>query len=131
MAEMIRTSTFTLFRPPTASTLPFCRACNIFLYGSRQFTNFAEKQCPAVGLNEFAAMLFSSACKNVFLVPEQSRLDQVLGQSAAINRDKRLRAPRAAAMDRARDQLFPDTGFAFNQNRSDGRRRFCCGFEDR
>src|SRR5262245_22287945 len=64
-------------------------------------------------------LLFSSACKNAFLVPEQSRLDQVLGQSAAINRDKRLRAPRAAAMDRARDQLFPDTGFAFNQNRSD------------
>src|SRR5262249_13953929 len=76
-----------------------------FLCGSRQFTNFAEKQCSAVGLNEFVAMLFSSACKSAFLVPEQCRLDQVLGQSAAINRDKRLRAPRAAAMDRARSPL--------------------------
>src|SRR5262249_19035850 len=90
---MIRTSTFTLFRPPTASTLPFCRACNIFLYWSRQFSKFAEKQCPAVGLNEFAAMLFSSACKNVFLVPEQSRLDQVRARQLTATKGFVRRAP--------------------------------------
>ena len=43
---------------------------------------------------------------------------------AAIDRDEGLRAARARAVDRARDQLLAGAGFAFDQHRDGGGRRF-------
>src|SRR5262249_47183591 len=81
-----------------------------FLCGSRQFTNFAEKQCSAVGLNEFVAMLFSSACKSAFSYPNSIDSTKFSGRARQLTATKGF-VRRAPLPWIARDQLFPDTGF--------------------
>ena len=50
-------------------------------------------------------------------VAEQIRLDQIFRHRAAIDRNERLRPPLAGAVDRARDELLADAGFAGDQYR--------------
>ena len=58
---------------------------------------------------------------------EQDRLDQVLRQRAAIDRDERPGAARAAAVDGACDHFLADAGLAFDQHGDGGGGRLLGG----
>jgi hypothetical protein len=62
-------------------------------------------------------VLFGRAGERPLLVAEQRRLDEVLRDRAAVDRDERLRAALARAVNGARDQLLADAGFALDQHR--------------
>jgi hypothetical protein len=53
-------------------------------------------------------------------VPEELALNKRLGQSGAIDFDKRLVCPATVKMDRLRDELFSRTTLSLNQNRGNG-----------
>ena len=55
-------------------------------------------------------------------VPEELRLEQVLGDRAAVDRDEPVRAARAGVMDRARDDLFAGARLAGDEDRARCRR---------
>ena len=115
---MMRTSTLTALAPADRLDLALLqRAQQLDLRGRRQFADLVEEQRAAVGLDEFAGVLFGGAGEGAFLVAEQNQLDQVLRHGAAIDRDEGLGAAGAGAVDGARDQLLADAGFAFDQHR--------------
>ena len=51
---------------------------------------------------------------------EQLRLEQRIGDRAAVDGDERLARAGAVAVDRPGDQLLPDAAFADNQHRRGG-----------
>ena len=55
-----------------------------------QFRDFVEKQRAAGGFDEFAGVAFGSAGKCPLLVAEQDRLDEVIRDCAAIDRNERF-----------------------------------------
>ncbi len=78
---MMRTSTFTGLRPPTASTVPSCSARSSFTCaGQRQLADFVEEQRAAVGLDELAEMAVGGAGEGALLVAEQDRLHEIVGE---------------------------------------------------
>ena len=77
---------------------------------------------PPDGLDEFAGVLLGRAGEGALLVAEQDRLHEIVGDGAAIDRDERLGAPLALAVDGARDQFLADAGFALDQHRDGGGR---------
>ena len=114
----MRTSTFTDLAPADRLDFAFLQRSQQFhLRRRRQFADFVEEQRAAVGLDEFAGVLFGGAGEGALLVPEQNRLDQIFWHGAAIDRNERLGAARAAAVDGACDQFLADAGFAFDQHR--------------
>ena len=96
------------------------RAQQLDLRGRRQLADLVEEQRAAGGLDEFAGVALGGAGEGALLVAEQDRLDEVVGDGAAIDRDERLGAPLAGAVDGARDQLLADAGFALDQHRDGG-----------
>ena len=99
--------------------------------GERQLADFVEEQGAARGLDELAEMPLGRAREGAALVAEQGRFDEIVGNGAAIDRDERLRPPRAGTVNRPRDQLLADPGFALEQDRDVGRRRFLGGAQRR
>src|SRR5215471_17181716 len=95
------------------------RAQQLHLRGGRKLANFVEEQRAAGCFHELARVALGRAGEGALLVAEQDRLDEIVGNGPAIDRDERLRAPLAGAMDGARDQLLADTGLAFDQHRND------------
>ncbi len=78
----MRTSTLT--GSCAADRLDFAflqRAQQLDLRGGRQFADLVEEQRAAVGLDEFAGVLFGGAGEGAFLVAEQDRLDEVIGHA--------------------------------------------------
>ena len=98
------------------------RAQQLDLRGQRQLADLVEEQRAAVGLDELAGVAFGRAGEGALLVAEQDRLDEIVGDRAAIDRDERLGAPLAGAVDGARDQFLADAGLAFDQHRDGGGR---------
>ena len=92
------------------------RAQELDLGLERQFADFVEKEGAGVGLAELADVLLGRAGERALLVAEQDRLDQCFGERAAVDGDERLAAPLRAALDRARQELLADAGFAFDQH---------------
>ena len=78
---------------------------------------------PPCGFDELAGVAVGGAGEGALLVAEQDRLDEIVGNGAAVDRDERLGAPFAGAVDGARDQLLADAGFALDQHRDGGGRR--------
>ncbi len=121
----MRTSTFK--RLAAADRLDFAflqGAQQLHLRRQRQFADLVEEQRAAVGLDELAGVLLGGAGEGTLLVAEQDRLDQVLGNGAAIDGDKGLGLARARAVDGAREQFLAGAGFAFDQHGDGGTRRF-------
>jgi hypothetical protein len=56
---------------------------------------------------EEAALVRDRAGERALLVPEQLRLEQVLRERAAVDRDERMMLPVAVEMQTARDELLP------------------------
>jgi hypothetical protein len=85
---MIRTSTLTVLRPPTGSTSDGAQQFDLRRH--RQLADLVEEQRAAGGFDEFAEVLLGRAGEGALLVAEQDRLDEIVGNGAAIDRDERL-----------------------------------------
>ncbi len=92
------------------------RAQQLHLRRQRQLADLVEKQRAAAGFDELADVALGRAGERALLVTEQDRLDQIVRDRAAVDRDERLCGALARAVDRARDQLLADAGFAFDQH---------------
>ena len=92
--------------------------------------DFVEEDRAAVGLLELADLLLGGAGERPFLVPEELRFDQLLGNRRAVHLDEPLAAAQAVAMDRARDQLLAGAALALQQHGRVGRRRALDGIPD-
>ena len=111
-------------RPPTGSTSPSCSArSSLTCAASGNSPTSSRNSVPPSASTNLPVCLLGGAGEGALLVAEQDRLDQVLGHGAAIDRDERLGAARALAVDGARDQLLADAGFALDQHRDGGARR--------
>ena len=64
-------------------------AQQLHLRRRRQLANLVEKQRAAASFDEFSDMAFGRAGEGALLVTEQDRLDQVVGNGAAVDRDER------------------------------------------
>ena len=88
----------------------------------RKFADFIEEQGAAVGLLEFADALVGCAGERALLVAEQNALDQIFRNGAAVDSDEGFASAFAFALDGARDQLFADATFAFDEDGNVGSR---------
>jgi hypothetical protein len=106
---MIRTSTIWIERPPMRWISPVSSTREQLDLGvERQLADLVEEQGRSVGSPRSADMAVESPVKAPFLVPEQHRFDEVLGDRAAIHGDHRLAAARGRAVDRLSDTSLPD-----------------------
>ena len=60
------------------------------LHVERQVADLVEEKRAAMGLDEFAGVFFRGAGERAFLVAEQDRFDQIVGDGAAIDGDEGL-----------------------------------------
>src|SRR5437899_13108375 len=72
---------------------------------------------------ELARLALRRAGERAFLVAEELRFEQRLGNRSAVDRDKRSIGARAQRVQRAREELLPGAALALEQNRRVGRRR--------
>ena len=87
------------------------------LHGRRHIANFIEEQRAAIrGFEESRAVL-RRARERAAGVSEELGLQQGLGYSGAIDREKRAGRPRRFIMNEARDALLAGAAFAGNQDR--------------
>ena len=93
VAETSRKSTLTGLRAPTGSISPSCIArSSLTCASSGKLADLVEEQRAADRLDELAGMPFGRAGEGAFFVAEQDRLDEVVGDRAAIDGDERLGA---------------------------------------
>ena len=124
VAAITRTSTLIVRAEPSRSTSPSCstRSTLACVFGAH-VADFVEEDRAAVGLLELADLLLGGAGERPFLVAEQLRLDQLLGNRRAVHLHEPLAAAQAVAVDRPRDQLLADAALALDQHGRVGRRR--------
>jgi hypothetical protein len=81
-----------------------------------ELADLVEEDRAAVGLLEAAEVLADRAGEAALLVAEQRRLDQLLGDRAAVEHDERLGLARRRVVHRARDHLLAGAGLAGDQH---------------
>ena len=123
MAAITRTSTLIVRADPSRSTSCSCstRSTLACVFGLMSPTS-SRKIVPAIGLLELADLLLGGAGERALLVPEQLRLDQLLGNRRAVHLHEALPGARAVAVDGARNQLLADAALAEQQHGGIGRR---------
>ena len=78
----------------------------------RHVTNLIEKQRAALGEFKSTFSASNSTGKRALFVAEQFALEQLAGNGAAVNRDKRTICAFRAIMNQARNDFFTGSGFA-------------------
>ena len=78
--------------------------------------NFIQKQCAALGLRDEAAARRLGVGERAALVAEQFAFEQIVGQRAAIDRNKREFVAGTEIMQRARRELLAGPGIALDQH---------------
>ncbi len=76
------------------------------LHDGRHVADLIQKQRPAMRLLELPAVTRRCPSERSLLVPEQLALDQLARHRRAVQRDERFFAPRAAVVNRTRDQFL-------------------------
>ncbi len=66
------------------------RAQELHLHFERQVADLVEEQGAAIGVDEFAAVLFGGPRKGALLVAEEDALDQIVRDGATVDGDERL-----------------------------------------
>ena len=108
-------------RPPIALDLAGLERAEQFDLGlERKLADLVEEQGRAVGILEAADMAVEGAGEGAFLMAEQHRFDEVLGDGAAIDRDHRLAAARGGGVDRLGDHFLARAALALDQHRDPG-----------
>ena len=98
------------------------RAQDLDLQRQRHLADLVEEQGAAVGRLEAARLVADGAGEGAAHVAEQLRLEQVLGDGAAVDGDERALGARRAAVELARDQLLAGAGLAGDEHRDVGGR---------
>jgi len=88
----------------------------LHLHRQRQGADLVEKQGAAVGLLEPAGARGQGAGEGALFMTEQLRLDQALGEGAAIDGDEGAGMAVTERMDMPGDQFLAGTGFADHQH---------------
>ena len=102
---------------------PFLQhAQHLGLRAQRHVADLVEEDRAAVRGDELAGLFADRAGERSLLMPEQLRLDQLLGDGRAVDLDERLRGARGAAMDFARHELLAGARFAGDEDRGFRRR---------
>src|SRR5438552_15432563 len=97
-------------RRAASATLPraaFEHAQQLRLRLRAQIADFVEEERPAVSQLEAALAALRRAGEGAPLVSEHLRLDEIAREGRAVDRDERLVAAGAQAMDRRGDELSP------------------------
>ena len=97
----------------------------------RHVADLVEEQRPLVGQLEAAELALDRARERALLVAEQLRLEQRLGQRAAVDLDERPARAARARVDRARHQLLAGARLAVDIDRRVGGRDLFDGLEHR
>jgi hypothetical protein len=87
-----------------------------------QVPHLVEEEGAALGKLELAPPGALRTGEGPLLVAKQLRLEQVVGDSAAVDGDERVAAPLAFAVDGLRHQLLAAAGLADDQHRETGLR---------
>ena len=104
-------------RPADALELFFFeRAQNLGLHRERQIADFVEEQRAPVRELELAGLSLRRAGERAFLVAEQLRFEQRLGNRRAVDGDERTVRPRAERVERPREQLLAGAALSFEQH---------------
>src|SRR5207253_9707482 len=85
------------------------------LRGWRHLADLVQKQHATCGELDLSRLRLLRAGECAALVPEQLRLEQLLWQRRAVQRDERAAFSRRRAVDEARDDLFPGAGVAAHE----------------
>ena len=93
------------------------RAQQLALHRQRQLADLVEKERAAAGGLEEALAVLAGAGEGALAVAEELRLEQRLGNRAAVDRDEGLGGTVADLMDRAGHQLLAGAGLAVHQHR--------------
>src|SRR6185295_10109133 len=92
------------------------------LHRRAHLADFIEEQHPAAGLLQLTRLALRRAGERAALVAEQLRLEEILRQRRAVERDERSVAPRRRAMEKARDDFLARARLAEQQHGRLGRR---------
>ena len=85
----------------------------------RHVTDFVEKQRATIGIpNPARRSAPPRPRERTFLVPEQFRLNQRVGNGRAVHSNKRTRPPGAVLVQRTRQPFLARAGFSFDQQRN-------------
>ena len=124
VAATTRVSTFNGRSAPTGCTVCASSTRSSFACDrERQLAELVEEQRAAARLDERALAIALGAGERALHVAEQVRVDQLLGDRAAIDDDERPRRARRRVVDRPRRELLAGAGLALDQHRRVGRRR--------
>ncbi len=77
---------------------------------------FVQEQRAFIGLLQLADLVLGRAREAAFPMAEELALDQIFGDLCAIDFNKRLGSPRAAAMDSMRDELLASSALPINEH---------------
>src|SRR5580658_2101428 len=81
-----------------------------------KFSDFIQEDCASVGKLEAADPPIEGPCEGPFHMPEQFALHQTGRDRTAVYTHKGTAVAAAAAVNRARYELFPRPGFSVNEN---------------
>jgi hypothetical protein len=81
-----------------------------------QVVHLVEVEGAAVGQLDLARLGLAGVGEGALLVPEQLRLQQVLGDRGAMDLQERPVAPRPAVVDEVREQVLAGTALALDQH---------------
>src|SRR5258705_1206332 len=91
------------------------RAQELRLRRERELAELVEDERAARRFDERALAIALGAGERAAHVAEQMRIDEALGDPAAIDDDERALASRRCLVDRARRELLAGAGFAFDK----------------
>src|SRR6185503_15096571 len=97
-------------------------AKELHLRALRQFADLVQEDCSAVGHLEASGLRPDGPGEGAPLVPEEFRLEERLGERAAIDRDERRLGPPARDVDRLREHLLAGAALAQEKDAGVGRR---------
>ena len=101
------------------------------LHGRAHLADLVEEQDAAGGQLDLPGLGLVRAGEGAALVAEQLRLEQLLGQRRAVERDERAAGSRRRAVDEPGDHLLAGAGFARQQHGRLGRGDLRRGLEHR
>src|SRR5262249_38911772 len=87
-----------------------------------QVADFIEEQRPLMGQFKASEALREGPREGAFFVPEEFAFQEVRREGGAVDRDKGARAPRAEAVQGARQEFFARAGLALEEHGGISRR---------
>src|SRR5690606_704226 len=97
------------------------RAQQLHLQSRRHLAHLVQEERAALGCDEQTLLVAHRAGEAALHVAEQLRLEQVLGQRAAVDRDERTALALRQLVNEARDDLLTRTALTGDQNGRVGR----------